>query len=86
MPTICRFFGIIVSMNWQDHNPPPLHAFYGGDEAIVDIQTLQLISGKMSPVALKLVQKWARLHRGGLLVNWERASRREKPIPLPPLG
>jgi len=26
MPTISIFFGIIVQMNWRDHNPPHVHA------------------------------------------------------------
>lgn len=25
MPEICRFFGIIVSLYWKDHNPPHIH-------------------------------------------------------------
>ena len=25
MPEICRFFGIIISLYWKDHNPPHIH-------------------------------------------------------------
>ena len=35
MPTICRFRGIKISINWRDHMPPHFHASYGEDEVIV---------------------------------------------------
>ena len=28
MPTISRFYGIIISMFYEDHNPPHFHAYY----------------------------------------------------------
>ena len=37
MPEISRFFGIIITMNFNDHNQPHLHAEYGEFEAIFDI-------------------------------------------------
>lgn len=29
MPEICKFFGIIISLYWRDHNPPHIHFTYG---------------------------------------------------------
>jgi hypothetical protein len=40
MPTICEFFGIKITVNYNDHNPPHFHAKYGDKEAIFDIGTL----------------------------------------------
>ncbi len=37
MPELARFFGIIVYMNWRDHNPPHVHACYGEHEALVSL-------------------------------------------------
>lgn len=37
MPEISRFFGIVVYLNWRDHNPPHVHALYGGHEALVSL-------------------------------------------------
>ena len=31
MPEISRFFGIVIKMFFDDHNPPHFHAEYGGD-------------------------------------------------------
>jgi Domain of unknown function (DUF4160) len=40
MPEISRFFGIVIKMFFDDHNPPHFHAEYGGDLALIDIRTL----------------------------------------------
>ena len=37
MPEISRFLGIIIMMQWRDHNPPHIHARYGEYEITVDI-------------------------------------------------
>ncbi len=29
MPVICRFYGILIKMFFDDHNPPHFHAEYG---------------------------------------------------------
>ena len=30
MPEISRFYGIIIAMFYDEHNPPHFHARYGG--------------------------------------------------------
>jgi hypothetical protein len=47
MPEISRFFGIIITMNYNDHAPPHFHARYSGDQAIIDIWTLQVLGGRL---------------------------------------
>ena len=37
MPEISLFYGIRVTMYYEDHNPPHFHAEYNGNKAIVDI-------------------------------------------------
>ncbi|MBQ3689210.1 MAG: DUF4160 domain-containing protein [Bacteroidales bacterium] len=32
MPEICRFYGIIIAMFGDDHNPPHFHVRYGSQE------------------------------------------------------
>lgn len=38
MPQISHFFGIIILMNYSDHQPPHFHAWYGEYKVIVSIQ------------------------------------------------
>jgi phosphomannomutase len=35
MPEISRFFGIIISIFYDDHNPPHFHARYGDYDALI---------------------------------------------------
>ena len=37
MPEICRFFGIIISLYWKDHNPPHIHFTYGDYEYSISV-------------------------------------------------
>lgn len=39
MPTISEFFGIIIRMYYDDHNPPHFHAYYGDYQALIRIDT-----------------------------------------------
>ena len=54
MPTLSRFYGIVVFMNYNDHNPLHVHARYQDQEVIVEIQT-GLVKGNMSRRALRMV-------------------------------
>lgn len=84
MPEISRFLGIIIMMQWRDHNPPHIHARYGEYEITVDINNL-VIEGKFPRRALNLVFEWVELHRTELLEDWELAQKREPLKAITPL-
>jgi len=73
MPEISRFFGIIISMYYNDHPPPHFHVRYGQQKAIIAIQSASILEGELSPRVLGIVVEWASIHRTELLENWERA-------------
>jgi hypothetical protein len=77
MPEIARFFGIVIKMFWDDHNPPHFHAFYGGDEGLIDINAVALFAGHLPPRALGLVIEWTTLHQKDLLNAWNRAQEQQ---------
>lgn len=74
MPQISRFFGIIVAMYYDDHNPPHFHAKYGSDECLISINDLSVIEGKIPSRALGMVIEWALIHQSELRTNWELAK------------
>ena len=39
MPEISLFYGIRVTMYYDDHNPPHFHAEYNENKAIIEIDT-----------------------------------------------
>ena len=54
MPTISIFFGIVVQMYWRDHPPAHIHVFYQGFEALVAIETGEIIGGALPPGARRI--------------------------------
>ncbi len=85
MPTISRFFGILITMYWQDHQPPHFHATFGEDVALIDIQHAVVLRGRLPTSRLKLVLAWAEIHRDELLENWKRAQDNQELLPIDPL-
>lgn len=43
MPSICRFYGIIIYMYWNEHAPPHFNAEYGEFEALIKSKIFQFI-------------------------------------------
>ncbi len=85
MPEICRFYGIIIAMFFDDHNPPHFHARYGGNNAVIAINNLSVLEGKIPPRALNMVIEWAKSHQGELLKDWELAKSHQNPEKIEPL-
>ena len=69
MPELCRFLGIIIFMNFNDHNPPHFHAKYGDYEIVIQIET-GIVEGKFPKRALNHVLEWFEMHKDELLQNW----------------
>ena len=49
MPTISRFYGILIQMYFGDHIPPHFHALYAEFEALIDIRTPRLLAAPCLP-------------------------------------
>ena len=86
MPEICRFFGISIRMYYNDHDPPHFHVVYGEQKALVDIRTLMVIEGRLSPRVLGMVMEWASQYQEALMELWERARNYQPLYKLPPLA
>lgn len=85
MPEISRFFGIVIKMFFDDHNPPHFHASYGDEEALIEIQTLAVFAGHLPPRVLGLVIEWATLHQQELMDDWQRGQNKQSLVKIAPL-
>ena len=85
MPTISRFYGIVIGMFFDEHEPPHFHAKYAEYEASSDIRNFSLLRGKLPPKALSLVVEWAATHQQELLEDWELAMQHGDLHPIDPL-
>jgi hypothetical protein len=85
MPTISVFYGMLIQMYWQDHEPAHFHVRYGGDQAVIAIESLQVIRGRLPSRAVELVREWAKMHRDELLEDWKLCQAKQTPKPIEPL-
>ena len=86
MPEVSRFYGIvIIRMFFREHGPPHFHAEYSGQQAVVGIEDLAVLRGRLPPVALGIVKEWRSLHQAELRTAWDRARRQEAPGKIAPL-
>lgn len=84
MPELSRFFGIIIAMFGDDHNPPHFHVRYGDNEAIITIKD-GIVKGELSRKVLKDVFKWMDLHQAELSENWQRLQDGKDIVKIEPL-
>jgi len=85
MPELSRFYGIVIKMYFDDHEPSHFHAEYAEDQAVISIETLALIAGSLRPRALGLVAEWAAIHQEDLRKAWLKAKALEPPDKIAPL-
>lgn len=85
VPTISRFFGIVIAMYFDDHGPPHFHARHAEGSAKVRIDTLEVIESTLGRRQLRFVLAWAELHQDELAENWRRARAGETLHPVEPL-
>jgi hypothetical protein len=86
MPEISRFWGIVIMMYANDHNPPHFHALYNGHDSLITIQNLSLMEGKLPSRIIRLVKEWAALHQEELMENWNLLHEKKRFIKIAPLA
>ena len=86
MPEISRFLGMVISIYFDDHNPPHFHVEYNEYEAVISIDDLQVIKGSLPSRVLGLVMEWADLHRNELMDNWNSVKEEGKFTKIAPLA
>ena len=69
MPTISRFYGIVIAMYFGDHPQPHFHAWYAGRKGRVAIAT----------------GEWCELRRDAREENWTRVEAAPPLLPVEPL-
>lgn len=84
MPEISRFYGIIIKMFFNEHNPPHFHAEYQGYKVSVLIKG-GVVEGKMPKRALKLIFEWLEIHKDELIENWNSIKETGKYNDIAPL-
>jgi hypothetical protein len=74
MPTISVFYGIVIAMFHNDHDPPHFHARYAERSGRIAIATGEPLHGNLPARATRLVKEWTELHREELEEDWRLAQ------------
>ncbi len=88
MPVISMFYGIIVSLYFQDnrrYHRPHIHVKYQDDEAVLGIPEGDLLEGTLPPSKMKLVSAWIEIHKDDLMADWQLAVSGQQPFRIEPL-
>lgn len=85
MPRISNFYGIVIWMYFNEHNPPHFHATYGEYEILIQITDLSVYAGSLPSRAFGLVMEWAFMHRDELMQNWQLLEQELSPKKIEPL-
>ena len=85
MPTISYFFGIMIAMYAEDHNPAHFHVRYNEYKAIFGIDTIEMLAGYLPNRVVSLVIEWANEHHEELKENWKLCKQKELPFKISPL-
>ncbi len=73
MPIVSRFYGIVITMYYDDRHQPHFHARYAEYQASFSVEPPALYVGAMPRRQQNLILAWAELHQKELLANWQRA-------------
>ncbi len=81
MPVIARFYGIVIKVYFSqsEHGVPHFHAIYGEFNAVVGIETQEMLEGDLPVRAQRLVEEWAATYAQELLDMWNRQEFRQLP-------
>jgi hypothetical protein len=88
MPVISMFYGIIVSLYFQDnrrHHRPHIHAKYQDDEAVIAIPDGEVLEGHLPPGKMKMVLARVEIHRDDVMADWNLAVNGQQPFRVEPL-
>jgi hypothetical protein len=79
MPRISDFLGIAIYMYFSEHGAPHFHAIYGQYEAVIGIDPITILDGRLPNRVRSLVFEWAAIYQNELRENW-RLAREGEPL------
>ena len=85
MPTISKFYGIVIRMMRLREFGARFHAIYENSELVVNLWPLRIVAGEAPARVKQMVLEWAAQHQEELLVAWHKLQSGEPPIAIEPL-
>ena len=85
MPTISKFYGIVIRMMRVRDFGARFHAIYDNSELIVNLWPLKIVAGEAPARVKDMVLEWATQHQQELLMAWNKMQSGEQPLAIEPL-
>lgn len=85
MPTISKFYGIVIRMMRVRDFGARFHAIYDNSELIVNLWPLKVVAGEAPARVKDMVLEWAAQHQQELLMAWNKIQSGEQPFAIEPL-
>lgn len=86
MPRISMFYGLVIFMPANDHDPPHFHVRYAEHKGRFVIDSGDLLPGSTLPRrAVRLAEEWRQIHIDELLAAWNSIRQGEQPGTIEPL-
>lgn len=82
---VCSFYGIVIRLCHAGGVSPRFEAVYGEARAVLDVETLEILDGRIPDRALIMVRDWASGRRHDIVAAWNTLGAGRRPAPLPPL-
>lgn len=80
MPELCRFYGIIIKLIFNDtvqHNEPHIHATYGEYKASISLKG-KLLAGSMPSKQFNMIVGWLAFRETEVYAAWAKAVNGEQ--------
>ena len=87
MPIISQFYGIIVSLYFNEsnkHNLPHIHVRYNEHKAIYDFEG-NILNGELPFKQNKLIEAWIIIHKEDLITLWQLMQEEGRYFKIKPL-
>ena len=65
--------------------PPHVHVYYQSHTAPFEIESGEVLKGKLPKKQTRMVQAWTEIHREELLADWALCQNQEQPFKIEPL-
>jgi len=74
MPTFYIINGVKIVFYFDDHNPPHFHAIIAEYDALIQIETLEILEGELPKNKRKKVLEWASKNKAELQEIWDQLN------------
>lgn len=76
MGRLVQIGNIVIRVYANDHLPPHFHIITPDADALVDIESLEIIKGKLPSKVLKIAMRWVNENKTLIAAEWNRTNPR----------